>query len=80
MPASKVRRPEPHEMELIGRFIRKDGRLASDDTALRITALLRDWFKLVAEKGRERCCVTCPMVASGKLLIGRAKCMADLQR
>ena len=51
---SKVLRPESHETELVGRLIRKEGRLVSDDTARRITALLRDWFKPVAEKGRER--------------------------
>jgi hypothetical protein len=49
MSESKVLRPESHETELVGRWIRKEGKLAPDDTARRITALLRDWFKPVAE-------------------------------
>jgi immunity protein 27 of polymorphic toxin system len=55
MSGSKVLRPESRETELVGRWIRKEGKLAPDDAARRITALLRDWFKPVAEarSGRE---------------------------
>ena len=49
MSGSKVLGPESHETKLVGRWIRKEGKLEPDDTTRRITALLRDWFKPVAE-------------------------------
>jgi hypothetical protein len=56
MSGSKVLRPESHETELVARWIRKDGKAKPDDTARRITMLLREWFKPLAEtkSGGER--------------------------
>ena len=55
MSDSKVLRPEPRETELTGRWIRQAGKLVPDGTSRRITVLLRDWFKPLAEakSGRE---------------------------
>ena len=48
---SEVPRPEPHETELTGSWIREAGKFVPDDTAKRITILLRNWFNPVAEAG-----------------------------
>jgi len=44
----------PDETELVGRWKSQDGRMVADETAERITALVRYWLKPVSGGGWER--------------------------
>jgi|SRR5579863_1082471 len=45
-------RPRPDETELVGRWIREEGNVVADDTAKRVTTLIRDWLEPVAGANR----------------------------